>query len=163
MAAIDGVFAPQDVKLPIEIFHSPAQVLDLRRDRRLANRHAGRGRVEQADRLVGQLAAGDVAVRQPHGIANRLVEHAQVVMLFQRRRKAAHHVHRLLFARLFDLDDLESPGQRGVLLEVLLVFRPGRGGDRPQLAAGQRRLEQIGRIALARPSRQRRSACGLRR
>ena len=49
---------------------------------------------------------------------------------------------------LLDLDDLEAARERGVLLEVLLVFGPGRGGDRAQLAARQRRLEQVGGVAL---------------
>ena len=40
----------------------------------------------------------------------------------------------------------------GVVLEVLLVLRPGGGGDGAQLAAGQGRLEQVGRVALARPA-----------
>ena len=56
----------------------------------------------------------------------------------------------LLLARLGDLHDLEAPRQRRILLDVLLVFRPGRGGDRAQRAARQRRLQQVGRIARAR-------------
>ena len=44
------------------------------------------GGVDQADRLVGQLARRDVARRQPHRLAHRLVEDADVVMLLQRRR-----------------------------------------------------------------------------
>ena len=36
----------------------------------------------------------------------------------------------------------------GVLLEVLLVLGPGGRRDGAQLAAGQRRLEQVGRVAL---------------
>ena len=54
----------------------------------------------------------------------------------------------IVLARLLDLHDLEAAGERGVLLEVFLVFGPGRGGDRAQLAARQRRLQQIGRVAL---------------
>ena len=50
---------------------------------------------------------------------------------------------------LLDLDDLEPPGEGGVLLEVLLVLGPGGGGDGAQLAAGQGRLEQVGGVALA--------------
>ena len=59
--------------------------------RRLAHRHARAGGVDQADRLVGQLAARDVARRQPHRLAHRLVEDAHVVMLLQRGDQAAHH------------------------------------------------------------------------
>ena len=53
--------------------------------------------------------------------------------------------------RLLDLHHLKAARQRRVLLEVLLVLGPGRGRDRPQLAARQRRLEQVGGVALPRP------------
>ena len=62
-----------------------------------------------------------------------------------------------VLGRLLDLHDLEAAGQRGVLLEVLLVLGPGRGGDGAQLAAGQRGLEQVGRVALPGLRRRRRS------
>ena len=64
--------------------------------------------------------------------------------------QAAHHRDRHRLRRLLDLDDLEAPRQRGVLLEVLLVLGPGGGRDGAQLAAGQGRLEQVGGVALAR-------------
>ena len=115
----------------------------------MADRHAGAGSIEQADRLVGQLAAGDVAVRQPHGIDDGLVEDAHLVVLLQRGDQAAHHVDGGWLGGLLDFDDLEAPGQGGVFLEVLLVFGPGGGGDGAQFAAGQGRLEQVGGVALA--------------
>jgi hypothetical protein len=77
----------------------------------------------------------------------RLVEDLHPVVLLHRRGDAAHHQDRLLLARLADLHHLEAAGQRRVLLDVLLVFRPGRGGHRAQRAARQRRLEQVGRVA----------------
>ena len=54
-----------------------------------------------------------------------------------------------VLARLFDLHDLEAPRQRGILFEVFLVFGPGGGGDGAQLAARQRRLQQVGGVVLA--------------
>ena len=71
------------------------------------------------------------------------------MVLLQRRRDAAHHAHALLDVRFVHLDDLETPFQGGVFLEVLLVFGPGGGRDGAQLAAGQGRLEQVGGVALA--------------
>ena len=47
------------------------------------------------------------------------------------------------------LHGLEAPGQGRVLLEVLLVFAPGGGGDGAQLATRQGGLEQVGRVAAA--------------
>ena len=86
-------------------------------------------------------------MRKLHRRFERLVEHLHLVVLFQRRRDAAHHQDRLLLARLVDLHDLEAARERRILLDVLLVFGPGRGGDRAQRAARQRRLEQVGRVA----------------
>ena len=56
------------------------------------------------------------------------------------------------FVGLLDLHHLKAPGQRRVLLEVFLVLGPGGRRDRSQLAARERRLEQIGRISLPRAS-----------
>ena len=69
-------------------------------------------------------------------------------MLLHQRHHAAQHRRGQRFARLLDLHHLEAPGQCGVLFEVLLVLAPCGGGDGAQLAAGQRRLEQVGGIAL---------------
>ena len=71
-------------------------------------------------------------------------------MLFERFDHAAEHPAGHLVGRLLHLHHLKPPGQGRVLLEILLVFSPGRGGDGPQLTAGQRRLEHVGRIPLPR-------------
>ena len=72
-----------------------AAVLDLGRDGALADGDAGAGRVEQAHRLVGQLARRDVAMRQLHRRLERLVENLHLVVLLQGRGDAAHHRDRL--------------------------------------------------------------------
>src|SRR6185312_5315795 len=69
------------------------------------------------------------------------------VIFLHGRGHAAHHQDGLFFRRLVDLDDLEAPRQRRVLLEIFLVLGPGRGGAGAQRAARQRRLEQIGGVA----------------
>ena len=97
--------------------------------------------------LSGSCRAGNVAVRQAHGRFERLVEHLDPVMLLENRRDAADHQNRLVLGRLLDLDDLEAPRQRGILLDVFLVLGPGGRGDRAQRAARQRRLEQVRRVA----------------
>ena len=97
--------------------------------------------------LSGQLAGRDVAVREPHGGLQGLVEDLDLVVLLQGGGDAAHHQDRLLLARLVDLDDLEAAGQGRVLLDVLLVLGPGGGGDGAQRAAGQGGLEQVGGVA----------------
>ena len=108
-------------------------VFDLGRRGVLADRDAGAGGVEQADRLVGQLARGDVAVRERDRGFERLVEQLHPVMLLERRGDAAQH-QRSPSASVGSshLHDLEAAGQRRVLLDVLLVLGPGGGGDGAQ-------------------------------
>ena len=50
---------------------------------------------------------------------------------------------------LADVDGLEAALQRGVLLDVLAVLVERRRADRPQLAAGEHRLQQVGGIDCA--------------
>lgn len=112
----------------------------------LLDLHGRRGRVEQVDRLVGELAAGDIAVRQGDRGDHRLVADRDAVGLFVDLGEPAQHHDRVGLAGLVDLDRLEPALERRVLLEVFLVLGPGGGGDRAQLAARQRRLEQVGRV-----------------
>ena len=48
--------------------------------------------------------------------------------------------------RLVDVDLLEAPDERAVLLEVLAVFLVGGRADAAERARLQRRLQQVGRI-----------------
>ena len=99
--------------------------------------------VDQVDRLVGQEAVGDVAVRQRRRGDQRAVGDAHAVMHLVFVLEAAQDRDRVLDARLVDIDRLEAPRQSGVLLDVLLVFVERGGADAMQFAAGQRRLEQV--------------------
>ena len=60
----------------------------------------------------------------------------------------------VLDRRLVDVDRLEAASQRRVLLDVLFVLVERGGADAVQLAAGERRLEQVrgvhGAVGLAR-------------
>ena len=53
---------------------------------------------------------------------------------------------RLLERRLLDHDRLEAALERGVALDVLAVLVERRGADALELAAGERRLEDVGRV-----------------
>ena len=125
---------------------------------------AGAGRVEQADRLVRQLAIGDVAVRQLDRVLDGLIENADLVMLFQRgRRGRASCAMALATSGSSTLTTWKRRLRAASVFEIFLVLHPGGGRDGAQLAAGQGRLEQVGGVALARPRRRRRSSCGPRR
>ena len=92
--------------------------------------------------------------------ADRFIKNAHVVVFFERAYDAAQHHHALFFGRLFDFDNLEAAGQRGIFFEEFFIFGPGGGGDGAQFAAGQCRLEKICGIAL--PCRAARSDHGVR-
>ena len=66
----------------------------------------------------------------------------QLVLLLE----AAQDRNRVLDRRLGDEHRLEAPGERGVLLDIFAVFVERGRADAMQLAARQRRLQQVGRI-----------------
>ena len=59
---------------------------------------------------------------------------------------AHQDVDGLLERRLLDHDRLEAPLEGRVALDVLAVLVEGRGADALELAAGQRRLEDVGGV-----------------
>ena len=152
MASPGRRFALQDVHEHVELVDAAAAVFDGWRQRRLADADAGTRRVEQADRFIGQLPPGDVPAGESHRVDDGFVHDPDLVMLLQGRDQPADHFNGRLLHRLFHLHDLESAGERGVALKVLLVFRPGGRGDGPELATGEGRLEEVGGIVLARLS-----------
>ena len=80
------------------------------------------GLVDHVDRLVGQLAVVDVARRQLHRGLDRLVGILQPVIVLEVRLQPLEDRDRIVHRRLIDVDLLEAPHQRAVLLEVLTVF-----------------------------------------
>src|SRR4051812_4429799 len=108
--------------------------------------HARGGLVDEVDRLVGQLAVGDVAVRELRGRLERLVGDLHLVVLLVAVAQALEDLHGLVRRGLVDADLLEAPLQGGVALQVLAVLVQRGRADRLQLAAGQRRLEDRGGV-----------------
>ena len=88
-------------------------------------------------------------MRQPHRVFNGLVQNAHFVVVLKRLYQPTHHDNPLLFGRFFDFYNLEAARQSSVLLEILLVLRPGGGSQRPQFATRQSRLQEVRRIVLA--------------
>src|SRR5205085_2722750 len=68
------------------------------------------------------------------------------VMNFVALLQTAQDRDRVFDGWFADEHRLKASLQRGVLLYVLLVFVERRRADRAQLAAGQRRLEHVGRV-----------------
>ena len=102
-----------------------------------------RGLVDEVDRLVGQLAAGDVAVGEHRGRDQRGVGDLHAVVGLVLLLQAAQDRDRVLDDGLADEDLLEAALQGGVLLDPLAVLVERGRADHPQLAAGQHRLEHV--------------------
>ena len=137
----------------IDCFLLDADLLDLvlelavlrRRGHRL-DAHPRRRLVDEVDRLVGQVAVLDVAVGERRGRAERVVGDRAAVMRLVAVAQTAQDLDGLVDGRLLDAHLLEAPLERGVALEVLAVLVERRRADRLQLAAGERRLEDRGRV-----------------
>src|SRR3954471_21221280 len=115
----------------------------------LAQFGAGAGLVDQIDRLVGQEAVGDVAVRLVDRRLDRLARVLDVVERLVAILDADQDIDRLALARRVDLDRREARVERAVLLDVLAVLGRGRRADAADLAAAQRRLQDVRRVERA--------------
>ena len=104
------------------------------------------GFVDEVDRLVGQVTVGDVAVGEVRRGDERLVGDRDAVVRLVAIAQALEDLDRVRDRRLLDLDRLEAPLERGVLLEVLAVLVERRRADGLQLAAGEHRLEDGRRV-----------------
>ncbi len=92
------------------------------------------------------MAVGDVAVGEIRGRDDRLVGDRHAVVRLVTFAQALQDLDRLAHRGLFDLDRLEPAFERRVLLEVLAVLVERGGADGLQLAPGQHRLQDRGRV-----------------
>ena len=129
--------------LDLELADAPLDLVDLDRHRVDLDPQARRALVDQVDRLVGQEPPGDVAVAEHGGRDERRVLDAHAVVHLVALLQAAQDADRVLDARLFHEHRLEAALERRVLLDVLAVLVERGGADRPQLAAGEHRLQHV--------------------
>src|SRR6266849_4259718 len=121
-----------------------------RRD--LGGRHLGREPgacsrlVDDVDRLVGQEAVREVALRELRRRIERVVGDDHPVVLFVALAEALQDLDRLAHRRRVDDHRLEAPLERPVLLDVLAVFVERGRADALQLAAGERRFQHVGGV-----------------
>ena len=155
-----GGFAPENALLHQQIVQLAHGLLDGRGRSVMTQGQPGAGRVENAHRLIRQLAPHHVAMRKTHRRLHRFLENPDAMVFFERRNHAAQHHHAAQLFRFIHLYHLKAPRQSGVLLEIFLVLRPGGGRDGAQLAASQGGFQKIGRVAL--PFRATRSDHGVR-
>ena len=130
----------------LELEEPSLEDVDLGRDRLELHRQPAARLVDQVDRLVGEEPVGDVPRRELGGGHQGRVPDLDLVVDLVTLLQAPQDGDRVLDRRLADEDRLESSFQRGVLLDFLSILVERRGADAPQLAPGQRRLEQVGGV-----------------
>ncbi len=116
---------------------------------RLAQLGARAGLVDEIDRLVGQEPIGDVAARLVHRGLDGFARVLDVVERLVPILHAEQNLDRLALGRRIDLDGLEAALERTILFDVLAVFGRRRRADAADLAARQRRLQDVGRVERA--------------
>ena len=105
-----------------------------------------RGRlIDQIDGLVGQLTAGNIAVRERRGGDQRVVADRHLVVRLVTLLQATQNRDRVLHARLAHEHLLETTLKRRVLLDVLAVLVQRGRADQAKLAARQHGLEHVRR------------------
>lgn len=104
------------------------------------------GLVHEVDRLVGQVAVGEVAVGQFDGGEQGLVGVADLVMGFVAVLETPQDLDGVRRAGLGHHDRLEAAGERGVLLDVAAVLLQRAGPHDMEFAAREGGLEHIARV-----------------
>ena len=133
-------------ELDLELAHAALGLVQLERRGVDLHAQARGGLVDEVDRLVGQVAVGDVAVGE-HGRGDeRGVADADAVVGLVALLQAAEDGDRVRDRRLADEDRLEAALERGVLLDVLAVLVERGRADGAQLPAREHRLEHVGRV-----------------
>jgi hypothetical protein len=122
------------------------EVGEVRRRGHRPDAQARAGLVDEVDRLVRQVAVGDVAVGELGRGDERVVGDGDAVVGLVAVAQALEDLDGVLHRGLLDLDRLEPALERGVLLEVLAVLVERGGADGLDLAAGQHRLEDAGGV-----------------
>src|SRR5207237_7952315 len=108
--------------------------------------NARAGLVDDVDRLIGQAAPGDIAVRQLDGRLQRLVLDLDAVMGLVAVAQAAENLDGLFPRRRINDDLLEAAFQGAVFLDVFAILVERGGADALNFAAGQGWLEDVGGV-----------------
>ena len=103
-----------------------------------------RGRlIDQIDGLVGQLTAGNIAVRERRGGDQRVVADRYLVVRLVTLLQATQNRDRVLHARLAHEHLLETTLKRRVLLDVLTVLVQRGRADQAKLTARSMGLSML--------------------
>ena len=123
----------------LDVLDLRLDVLHFRRAGHGADARARAGFVHDVDGLVGQKAAGEVAVGKLDGGLDGLVGDLGLVVRLVFGAQALEDQDGFLDGRGLDHDRLEAAFERGVLLDVLAVFVERGRADALQFAAARAR------------------------
>ena len=137
------LLAADRLALDLELPGLAVQLVDLLGQRVHLEPQLGRRLVDQIDRLIGQEARCDVAVRQFDRRDDRLVLDPHFVVVLVTFFQTPQDRDRVYGRRLVDHDFLEPSLERLVLLEIFLELVERRRADRAQLASRQSRLQDV--------------------
>ena len=104
---------------------------------------SGTGFIDHVDGFVRQLPVVDVARRQFHRRAHRVVGVGDRMVLLEIWLQAEENFHAVIDSRLVHVDLLEPAGKRAVLLKVLTELFVCRRAHAAQFSALKRRLQKV--------------------
>ena len=137
-----GLLGQRDA-FDLDLANAALDDVDLERHRVDFDPQLAGGFVNEVDGLVGQEPAGEVAVGE-HGRADeRRVLDAHPMVHLVALLQPAEDRDGVFDRRLIDVDGLEAPLERRVLLDVLAVLVERGGADEAELTAGQHRLDHV--------------------
>jgi len=140
------LFFRQGRELDLVLHDLPLDLVDLLRERIDLDPQPARRFVHQVDRLVGEEAVADVALRQRRRRDQSVVRDADAVVDLVALLQPAQDGDRVLERRLAHEHGLEAPLERRILLDVLAVLVERGRAHHVQLAPRQRRLQHVGRV-----------------
>ena len=125
------------------LFDIGFEVFDLRRPSHGANPRARAGFVHEVDRLIRQIAVGDITVGKfDRGFESRVGDFC-LVMLFVFGSKSFENKNGLFNRRRFDFHALKTAFQRGVFLDVFAVLVERGGADALHFTSAERGLDDV--------------------
>ena len=140
------LLALERLALDLELQDPAVDLVDLDRRRLDLHLQPRGGLVDQVDRLVGEEAVGDVALREGRRGDDRRVGDPDAVVALVALLEPAEDRDRVVDVGLADQHRLEAPLERRVLLDVLAVLVERGRADAAELAAGEHRLQQVGGV-----------------
>ena len=115
-------------------------------ERRTRKRKFGRCFVQKVNRLVRQIAVGNIALGKHDGALYHLVRNPDGVEFLVIMLDALQHLHGLRNGRLVDRHGLETALQSGILFDIFPVFVERGGADDAHLSTGKGGLQDIGGV-----------------